>query len=121
MTIAAFSAYFNEKFLKLSKTIGFTVFSMIFSLLIIGIVKIAIDYDIGKFAKIYHDQIQNLDFQKIVMNYLIGYLLFATALHTNMLKLKNLARNISYLATIGVVISALITGFLLFFITNLLY
>lgn len=120
MTIAAFSAYLNEKFLKLSKTIGFTIFSMVFSLLIIGIVKIAIDYDIGKFAKTYHDQIQNLDFQKIVMNYLIGYLLFATALHTNMLKLKNLAKNITYLATIGVIISALITGTLLYLSTSAL-
>ena len=116
--VGAFSSYLNDNFLKLSKTIGFTIFSMIFSLLFVFFMKLCLLFNIGNSVKIFHDQIQNLDFQKIVMNYLVGYLLYATALHTNILQLKKNILNISYLATIGVLVSATLTGLLLYFISN---
>lgn len=114
IAIAGFSAFINETFFKFSRTIGFTVFSMLFSLFLTFIVKIAIDLNISNTAKDIHYSLQNIDFQYIVMNYLIGYLLFATALHTNIVKLKSVIKNISYLATLGVVISALLTGLILY-------
>lgn len=110
ITIAGLSSFFNESFFKFSKTIGFTVFSMIFSLILTLSVKAAMDLNFLSNAKDIHYSIQKIDFQYIVMNYLVGYLLFATALHTNIVKLKSAITKISYLATVGVIVSAIITG-----------
>lgn len=120
VAIAGFSAFLNENILKFSRTIGLTIFSMGFSLLLTLSVKFTIDFNFLNQAKDLHEILMKINFQNIVMNYLIGYLLFATALHTNFVKLKNVAKNITYLATIGVLISAFLTGVLMYYTSQLM-
>lgn len=112
--IAMLSAFLNEKILKLSETTGFTIFSMLFSFLITICLKFSIEHSFFKYINLLENSIKNIPFQEIVLNYFVGYLLFATTLHMNVLNLKQIAKNISYLATIGVIISAFATGALLF-------
>lgn len=114
LCIAMLSAFLNEKLLKLSETTGFTIFSMLFSFLITICLKFSMEHSIFKYINLLEHSIKNIPFQEIVLNYFVGYLLFATTLHMNVLKLKQIAKNISYLATIGVIISAFATGSLLF-------
>ena len=119
--IATLSAFLNEKILKLSETTGFTIFSMLFSFMITIGLKFSIDHSLFKYFNLLELSVKNIPFQEIVLNYFVGYLLFATTLHINVLKLKTIAKNISYLATFGVIISAFATGYLvylLFYILN---
>lgn len=118
--IATIAAFFNEKILKLSETTGLTIFSILFSFIITIGLKYSMDHSIFKFLNHLELSIKTIQFQEIVLNYLVGYLLFATTLHVNVVKLKSIAKNIAYLATIGVVISAFITGYLLYFLLHFL-
>lgn len=120
LLIATFSAFINEKILKLSETTGFTILSIAFSLIIVFCLKLSIDHSLFKFINKLSENIKEINFQKIVLNYLIGFLLFATTLHVNVLNLKNIFKNILYLATLGVVISAIVTGYLMHYIFALL-
>lgn len=118
--IATLSAFLNEKLLKLSETTGFTIFSMLFSFLITMALKFSIDHSLFKYLNLLEYNIKNIPFQEIILNYFVGYLLFATTLHINVVKLKIIAKNISYLATFGVIISAFVTGYLLYLLFVLL-
>ena len=85
--IATLSAFLNEKILKLSETTGFTIFSMLFSFMITIGLKFSIDHSLFKYFNLLELSVKNIPFQEIVLNYFVGYLLFATTLHLTWLLL----------------------------------
>lgn len=115
------SAFINEKTLKLSETVGFTLFSVFFSFITTLILKFSIDHSAFHYLNKLNNEIKLLKFQDIILNYFIGFLLFATTLNMNVIKLKEVAKTISYLATVGVIISAFLTGGLLFYLSNYIF
>lgn len=111
--LTALASHFNDRILKLNKTMGLTIFSILISLVFILILKITVytgnnNYFINRL----YDQIKNINFQDIVLNYMLGYLLFATALHTNILDFKNVLKKIIYLISLGMVVNTLLIGLL---------
>lgn len=105
--IAALFSYINHKFLKLPMTIGLMVLSLVFA----GILII-----IGKFNKeVMMDTcevVTTLDFRLLLMDVMLSFLLFAGSLHVNAKLLRKERGPVMAFATLGVLISTFIVGFL---------
>lgn len=114
VVITAIFAYLNTRVLKLPQTIGMMIISLIFSLLLIG--SGLVFPSVFDFAKNF---IGNIDFSHLLLDVMLSFLLFAGALHTDGSLLKANRRSISVFAILGVILSTLFTGALLFFFFQL--
>ncbi|MDT0641418.1 sodium:proton antiporter [Zunongwangia sp. F363] len=112
--LAAIFGYFNTRFLKLPNTIGLMLITIVFSL--------------GTFGLSYFDDtilnaeeyvIQQIDFRKIVLDFMLGFILFAGGLHTDLNKLKMQRWPVIVFATVGVLISTFLVGILIYYLLNL--
>ena len=113
ITLAAVFSYVNFSYLRLPTTIGVMLISLLLSLLLVILRWFGPDFTL--YARQILDQI---DFNKTLMQGMLSYLLFAGALNVN---LEDLARQkwvIGALATIGVVISTFIIGTAVWFVSG---
>ena len=106
ITITALFAWFNYRFIKLPATIGVMFISLMASLLLIALSHVGFDA-ITDWAEAWLGQI---NFNALLMDGMLSFLLFAGALHVDFHKLKRYRYSISFLATIGVVISTVAIG-----------
>lgn len=108
-TLSSLISYINHRYVKLPGTIGIMVISIVLS---IGIL-IA-----GKsFPEVYsfiQELTSNIDFTKTLLDIMLAFLLFASALHFDFEKLKAQKRPVLILSTVGVIGSTTIFGFLFF-------
>jgi CPA1 family monovalent cation:H+ antiporter len=115
ITLAAALSYLNFRVLKLPTTIGLMVLSLLLSLLILVI---------GSFFPGMQEAARGLlgliDFNEALMHCMLGFLLFAGALHIDLGDLAQQGKIISLLATIGVLISTLLVGLVTWGMTLLL-
>lgn len=100
LVISAFFSYLNERIIKLPSVIGVVMISVVISILILIIGKsdVRLTNSVEIFAK-------NIDFSKILLNVLLGFLLFASAFHLDYQKLKEQRLPVILLSTLGVIIS----------------
>ncbi len=113
--LSAGFAYINQKFLKLPFVIGLFLLSTILSLIIFSTrIWLNLPYDDIKHA------IANAKIDKIILDVLLGFLLFAGALHTNWKGLKTQIKPIAVFALGGVLLSTLIIAGLFFGLSILL-
>ncbi|WHF52761.1 sodium:proton antiporter [Chryseobacterium gotjawalense] len=107
----AFS-FLNEKFIKLPGTIGVMAVSLVVSILILvaGKSHSGISATVTLMAR-------SINFSKVLLDVMLGFLLFASAIHFDYKKLKMLRLPIFILSTIGVLISTGIFGGLLYLVT----
>lgn len=111
--ITASFSYFNEKFIKLPGTIGVVAISVVVSVLIlvVGKTEHGITHTITTLAT-------SIDFSKVLLDVMLGFLLFAGALHFDYEQLKKQRLAVFLLSTIGVIISTAVFGILLFLVTQ---
>jgi monovalent cation:H+ antiporter, CPA1 family len=79
VAMCAVFSYINIRFLKLQPSIGLMLMSLICSLLIIAESKIS--------SAFYHHveyMVRSIDFSQTLLNIMLGFLLFAGALHVNL-------------------------------------
>ena len=101
ITLVAVFAYVNYRFLKMPMSIGLMMMSLIVSLGLIILDKLGLP------AKSYADQlIGSIDFSKVMLEGMLGLLLFAGALHVNINDLAERKLEISIFSTLGVIFSA---------------
>jgi CPA1 family monovalent cation:H+ antiporter len=112
---AAFS-YLNQRFIKLPGTIGVMSIAIVVSLIVLLIGKAG-----GEKSGLITNLARDINFSSVLLNVMLGFLLFATALHFDYQKLKALRLPIILLSTIGVLASAGIFGVLLYAVTLLLH
>lgn len=112
--ISATFSYLNQRIIKLPGTIGVMTISVVVSMVLLIIGKFS-DQKSGLIISLAN----NIDFSKLLLDVMLGFLLFATALHFDYKKLKELKLAIIILSTVGVILSTVIFGFL-FFWTSLL-
>ncbi|MBK2356349.1 cation:proton antiporter [Francisella hispaniensis] len=112
--IAAISSYFNLRFLKLPKAIGLTVVSALISLMLVVLIKLE-----PKLFYPAYNLLNSIDFKILVLKVLLGYLLFAAAMHLNFLEIKKFLASIIVLSSLGVIISTFIIGTLCWLIAPL--
>ncbi|MGB5005844.1 MAG: sodium:proton antiporter [Ferruginibacter sp.] len=109
VVITAIFAYLNTRFLKLPETIGMMIISLLFSVLLIGsglVFPVVSDYA--------HEYIGRIDFSAVLLDIMLCFLLYAGALHTDGSLLKANSRSITVFAIVGVIISAVMVGTLLY-------
>jgi CPA1 family monovalent cation:H+ antiporter len=112
--LSAIFAYINQKFLKLPFVIGLFFLSTILS-----IVVLSSKYWISLPIEEIKNTIKQLEIDKIILNFLLGFLLFAGALHTNWNDLKLQIKTIATFAIGGVLLSTLLIAGLFYLVTEL--
>ena len=103
--LAALFSYVNHRLLKLPTTIGLMAVALVFSLVLLGLGKMGfgVEADAQRF-------IRAVDFNEALMHGMLGFLLFAGALHVKLDELLDLKWVIGTLAVVGTILSSLITG-----------
>ena len=104
--------YVNFRFIGLPPAIGVMVTALLFSLILQGLSLIGFP---GLEERV-HDLIGQIDFNDLLMNWMLSFLLFAGALHVNLADLRNYRWPIGLLATAGVLIATFVIGALAFWI-----
>ncbi len=104
ITLAAIFSTFNHRVLGLPNTIGVMAIALGASLLMIGAVRLGIA-DPGWFA-----WFREVDFDETLLDGMLGFLLFAGALHVNLDDLSAQRAVVGFLATVGVLVSTLVVG-----------
>ncbi len=115
IVLASFFAYLNNRFLKLPATIGIMIIAMISSILLVVSGNI-FPQTFQNFSKL----IANFDFTEVLMGAMLNFLLFAGAVHVNLRDLREQRGPIMVFSTVSVLISTLVIGFLLDYITTFL-
>jgi CPA1 family monovalent cation:H+ antiporter len=111
ITLAAIFAYANERWLQFPETIGLMVVAMIITLLLVlvGVLN-------PRMVELAREFVEQIDFNATLMHGMLGFLLFAGALHV---KLDDLAEQkwvVTITATFGVIGSTLLVGILAHYI-----
>ncbi len=115
MTLTAVSSYINHRYVKLPKSIGLTLITLILSWLIA--LSGNFGWDVEGFAT---HLLNGIGFNETFLHGMLGYLLFAASLHVNTMELSKHKTIVGLLATVSVLLSTLIIGFGIFFLTQLL-
>lgn len=114
--LSAGFAYLNQRFLKLPFVIGLFLLSTILSLFVISS-RLWLDIPVDKIKS----YIEFAHIEKIILDVLLGFLLFAGSLHTNWNNLKHEIRQIATFAVGGVLLSTTIIAFIFYGITQLFH
>jgi CPA1 family monovalent cation:H+ antiporter len=111
IVLAALFSFINYKFIKLPTTIGVMLIALVFSLVL---------HVIDLFGPHLHEtaarMLESIEFSETLLDGLLGFLLFAGALHVNLGDLAQQKWVISILATGGVVLSTFIVGGLIWLV-----
>lgn len=111
--ISAAFAYINHRFIRMPFVIGLFFLSTVFSLLIIATKQ----WEVVHYEDI-RDTIEHTDISGFILNIMLGFLLFAGSLHTSWNDIKNQIKPITFFAVVGVIVSTVIIGGVLFWICN---
>lgn len=117
LTLSALFGWINLRFLKLPHTIGLLIMALCSSLILLALEKLVPGLGIAATLTAAMEQI---DFYSTVMEGMLAFLLFAGALHVDLNLLRNQKWAIGLMASIGVVMSACIVGFVLHIAATLL-
>ncbi len=112
---AALFSYINHKFLKLPTTIGLMIMALVLSgfLIVLGWFDKEAMMDTCRIVHV-------IDFRQLLMDVMLSFLLFAGALHVNAKSLKAERVSVFLFATVGVLISTFVVGYLSFWLLNAL-
>lgn len=104
VTAAAF-AYLNQRFLRMPPAIGLMVLGLAASLALVGLAKLGVRpvLDLAQLVK-------RLDFSTLVMQVMLGFLLFAGAIHVDARRLGQLRWPVGALALVGTPVSTVLVA-----------
>ena len=107
LVLSAALSWVNRAYLKLPHTIGLLVMALLASLLVVALHAVAPGLRVYETLS---EAILQIDFNETLMKGMLGFLLFAGALHVDITKLKAAKWAIGSMATLGVVLSTFIVG-----------
>ena len=116
VVLSAIFGYINIKFFKLPDTIGLMVITISFTL---GVLLISYFFDDTLLEK-EKELIASIDFETVLLDIMLSFLLFAGALHTNFQQLKMQRKPILIFATLGTLVSTFLAGIFVYYILNFL-
>ena len=105
--LSALFGWLNHRYLRLPHTIGLVVIALVASLSIIGLDYLNPAIQIGPMVS---DVLRKIDFNQTLMHGMLGFLLFAGALHADMSALKSRRLTIGIMACVGTLISTFAIG-----------
>lgn len=115
IVLSALFGFVNERFLKLPHTIGLMIIAILFTL---GIYVTSF-FNATLFTYL-SDLVLSIDFETVLLDIMLGFLLFAGALHTNFDQLKVQRYPILIFSTLGVLASTFLVGGLMYYVLILL-
>ncbi|AOW21388.1 cation:proton antiporter [Urechidicola croceus] len=115
VSLSAVFGYLNVRFLKMPNTIGLMVITILFTLVVL-----AISYFDTTLLEKEREFISQIDFETVLLDVMLSFLLFAGALHTNFQQLKIQRKPIFTFATLGTISSTFIVGVFTFYLLKLI-
>ena len=115
IALAALFGYINVRFFKLPTTIGLMLITILYTLFVFGLSYFndtLLDEEIAL--------IRSIDFKDLLLDYMLSFLLFAGAMHTNFQQLKVQRWPILAFSTLGVLTSTLLVGTAMYFLLQIL-
>jgi len=115
IVLASIFGYINVRFLKLPTTIGLMIITILFTigLLILGQFNDAL-------LTQEKELISNIDFETVLLEVMLSFLLFAGALHTNFEQLKVQRGPVLVFATLGTLVSTFLVGIMIYFLLQVI-
>lgn len=111
--ISTFFSFINARWIKLPSVIG---------VMLLAIISALFTLFAGKFFPIFSHLVfvlsEEIDFSKTLLDIMLGFLLFASALHIDISKLRKNLYAVIVISTVGVVISAFLFGTITFYVTS---
>ena len=114
IVLSALFGYINVRFLKMPNTIGLMVITILFTLAVLAIS--LFDETLLEKEK---ELISQIDFETVLLDIMLSFLLFAGALHTNFQQLKIQRKPIFTFATLGTITSTFLVGVFTFYLLKL--
>jgi CPA1 family monovalent cation:H+ antiporter len=113
--ITAVSSIINYRYIKLPKSIGLTLITLVLSLLAAASGNLG--WDVHTAA---NQLLAGIDFNETFLHGMLGFLLFAAALNINTVELAKHKTIVGLLATVSVVLSTIFVGFCTYALTQYL-
>ena len=110
LTISAVFSYINARWIKLPGVIGVMLLAIAAALITVFAGKVLPD-----FTRLITELSASIDFSSTLLDILLGFLLFASALHFDVKKLRSNLKGVLVISTVGVLLSTLIFAALLFY------
>ncbi len=107
LVLAALFGYFNKRHLDLPSNAGLLILALVASLLLITL---STAFPTLEFPAAIRETVAGIDFNETLMEGMLGFLLFAGALHVDWEALKSRALFVGLMATFGVLISTAVCG-----------
>jgi len=107
VTLAALFGYLNHRWLKLEPTVGLLMISLVSSLVVMAMQVIWPQLHIAAGLQTI---VANIDFNKALMHGMLGFLLFAGALHVDLEHFIKRKGTIATLATVSLLLSTFFVG-----------
>ena len=108
MTLSALFAYLNHRYIKLPSVIGLMLLALILSLVLIGVSHFA-----PSMVEAVREVIETTGFSHLLMDSMLGFMLFAGAIHIKLDELKQEKWTVLLLSTVSVVTSTVLVGFII--------
>jgi CPA1 family monovalent cation:H+ antiporter len=115
VTLAAVFSYLNHRFVGLPTTIALMLFGLGASLIVVGVGRFVPGVEAHAIAIL-----EQVDFDDALMHGMLGFLLFAGALHVDLDDLAAQRGVIALLASVGLLISTFVVGGLVYGLLDLL-
>ncbi|MEN3794198.1 sodium:proton antiporter [Fulvimarina sp. MAC3] len=107
MVLSGTFGYLNKRYIGLPSNAGLLVLALVSSILVIAASNLAPDLI---FTNQIRQTVGSINFNETLMEGMLGFLLFAGALHVDWQSLKSRSLSVGLMATLGVLLSTLISG-----------
>lgn len=115
LSLSGLFAWMNERFMHLPATIGLMVLALVNALGLLLLQSVAPAWTVPA-----EEMMRSIDFDRTLMQGMLGYLLFAGALHVDLAKLRSQRTTVFLLATAGVILTTILVGLAAWGATSLL-
>lgn len=115
LLLAALFSYVNYRWVKLPNSIGLLIMALLFTSVIL-----LFQNSIPDFYMFFCKLVLDVNFNELLLDVLLSFLLFAGAMHVNIKDLKKERWSVLLFATIGVLLSTAIVGTLVYYFGQLL-
>jgi CPA1 family monovalent cation:H+ antiporter len=115
LVLSAILSWINRAYIKLPHTIGLLVMALLASFALLGSEAL---FPALSMTDTLQNALGQIDFNETLMKGMLGFLLFAGALHVDFAKLKDAKWAIGTMATFGVLLSTFIVGTVFFFLAK---
>lgn len=111
--VTAIASYINFRYIKLPKSIGLTVLTLAISLIVLTLISFS-----QHWALPVKKALSGINFNTTVMDGMLSFLLFASALQINTLEMSKHKKTIGALATASVFLTCVLLGYATWYLTN---